>query len=225
MKNYYSKHASEYEEIYNRDEPVRLKELDEIKSGMTELFKGRKVLEVACGTGYFTEVISKTALNITAFDFSPETIQIAKAKNLKAEFLIDDAYEMKKISGLFNAGCACFWFSHIPKNKITGFLDLFHSKLLPGSVVFMTDNTYLEGVGGELISKPDDENTYKRRTLKDGSTYEILKNYYTEKELRNIFGKYSDRVEVKMGKCFWYAEWRLGDLETLRLRDFVTDAD
>ncbi len=208
MKAYYSKRAREYEEIYNRDDPVRQKELGKIKREISKLFEKRNVLEVACGTGYFTEVISKSAQIVTAFDFSPEVIEIAKSKHLKAEFIVDDAYEMKKISGSFDAGCANFWFSHIPKNKISHFLELFHSKLLPGAVVFMTDNVYVEGVGGELISKPGDENIYKIRTLNDGSMYEILKNYYTEDELRNIFNKYSDSVEIVMGECFWRVIWK-----------------
>jgi SAM-dependent methyltransferase len=209
MKDYYSRRAEEYEEIYNRDDQVRKKELGIIKNEMSTLFKGRNVLEAACGTGYFTEVLSESAASVIAFDFSPEVIEIAKSKNLKAEFLTDDAYEMKNITGKFNGGCANFFFSHIPKSKVTGFLDLFHSKLLPGSVIFMADNVFVEGVGGELITKPGEADSYKRRTLNDGSTYEILKNYYSEEELRNIFGGYSENVEIIMGKCFWQAEWRL----------------
>lgn len=207
MKDYYSRRAREYEEIYNRDDPVRQKELGIIKKELAELMEGRDVLEAACGTGYFTEVISKKARSVTAFDFSPEVIEIAKAKRLKARFLIDDAYEMKNITGTFNAGCANFFFSHIPKDKIDSFLRLFHSKLLPGAVVYMADNINVEGVGGELITKPGDVNTYKRRTLKDGSSYEILKNYYSEEELRDIFSRYSNGLEVKIGKCFWRVKW------------------
>lgn len=207
MKEYYSKRAREYEEIYNRDEPVRKNELSIIKKEMSSLFKGRNVLEAACGTGYFTEVLSESAASVTAFDFSPEVIEIAKSKNLKAAFLVDDAYEMKKISGTFDGGCANFWFSHIPKERISAFLDLFHSKLLPGSVVFMADNVFMEGVGGELIVKPGDANSYKKRILNDGSSFEVLKNYYTEVELINIFKRYSKEVEVIIGKCFWRVKW------------------
>ena len=105
IKNYYGRRAEEYEQIYNRDDPVRQAELNGIKKEMTLIFAGRSVLEAACGTGHFTEVISRSAKVITAFDFSPEVIEVAKSKNLNAYFLIDDAYEMKNITGSFDAGC------------------------------------------------------------------------------------------------------------------------
>jgi SAM-dependent methyltransferase len=209
VKDYYSKRAREYEQIYHRDDPVRQSELTSIKDELISVFKNKTVLEAACGTGYWTEVISKSAGRVVAFDFSPEVIEIARAKKLKAEFLLDDAYKMKNIKGTYEGGCANFWFSHIPKNKISGFLDCFHRKLIPGSIVFIADNVYMEGIGGELIHKPGDLNTYKKRTLSDGSTYEIIKNYYSEDELREIFKDYSRDIEIIFGKCFWRVKYRI----------------
>ncbi len=207
-KEYYSRRAEEYEQIYTRDDPVRQDEINKIKNELTIIFKGRDVLEAACGTGYWTETISRTANSTVSFDYSNEVIEIAKSKNLNAEFLIDNAYEMNKVGGTFNAGCANFWFSHIPKNKIIGFIETFNKKLSPGSIVFMADNIYIEGIGGELITKQGDENTYKMRKLSDGSSYEIIKNYYDENELRNIFKDYAEDIETYFGKCFWRVKYR-----------------
>ncbi len=209
MKDYYSKRAREYEQIYHRDDPVRQSELTLIKSELISVFKNKTVLEVACGTGYWTEAISQTAKRVWAFDFSPEVIEIARSKKLNAEFLIDDAYVMKNIKGRFEGGCANFWFSHIPKNRINEFLKVFHKNLLPGSVLFIADNIFIEGVGGELISKPGHENTYKLRKLSDGSHYEVLKNYYSENELGEIFKNFSGNIEITVGKCFWWIKYNI----------------
>ncbi len=212
MREYYSRRAGDYEKIYyHYDDPERLAELKQIGDEMISYFINKSALEVACGTGYWTDIISKYAKRITAFDFSPEVLEIAKSKNLNAVLLIDDAYEMKNIKGPFEGGCANFWFSHIPKDKITSFLNLFHQKLLPGSTVYMADNNYIEGSGGVLVHKPGDINTYKLRTLLDGSKYEILKNYYTEPELREIFKTYSRNIDFRSGKFYWRIKYETGD--------------
>ena len=203
MKDYYGKRADEYELIYNRSEPVRQSEIAEIKKELYSYFKGLNVLEAACGTGYWTETISQTAKSTVAFDYSAEVIEIAKSKGLNAEFLIDDAYRMDNIKGIFDGGCANFWFSHIPKEKINDFIKCFHKKLKPGARVFIADNVYLEGVGGELISKAGDKNTYKKRKLLDGSSYEIMKNYYSTDELKELIKDHARDIEIKSSECFW----------------------
>ena len=209
MKEYYSRRAKEYEQIYKRKDPVRLAEIKQIKNELRKIFRDKFVLEAACGTGYWTEVISEFASKTVSFDFSDEVIEIAKSKMLNAEFIIDNAFEMNNIRGDFDAGCANFWFSHIPKNKINDFLNLFHSKLQHGSIIFMTDNIFIDGVGGNLLTKPGDENTYKIRVLSDGTVYEIIKNYYSEEELKKIFVKYSSDPQVTIGKCFWRVTYKI----------------
>ena len=56
----------------------------------------RKVLELGCGTGYFTKEIIKTGAEIIAIDISPDLINVAKdnieASNVK--YRIDNAYSM-----------------------------------------------------------------------------------------------------------------------------------
>lgn len=57
---------------------------------------GSKVLELGCGTGYFTKEIIKTGADITAIDISPDLINAAKesteASNVR--FVVDNAYSM-----------------------------------------------------------------------------------------------------------------------------------
>ncbi len=208
MKDYYSKRAREYEQIYYRDDPQRQKELEQIKNELGSYFQNEMVLEAACGTGYWTEVISRVAKRTTAFDFSKEVLDVAKSKNLNAEFIVDNIYEMKNITGFFNSGCANFLLSHIPKNKIDNFIKKFYKKLMPGSKVFIADNIYLENIGGELIRKTDDTNTYKKRKLSDGSIYEIIKNYYSVVELKELFKGYAENLSIHSGKCFWWIKYQ-----------------
>jgi hypothetical protein len=61
------------------------------------------------------------------------------------------------------------------------------------------------------LTKPDDPNTYKLRTLNDGTQHLIIKNYFTTEELVEYFSACSkgiDEKNVYMGKCFWWINYQ-----------------
>lgn len=212
MQFYYSRRAREYESIYHRDDPVRQSELAELERCMHNALKERDVLEVACGTGYWTERAAAAARRVTATDMTMETLDVAVAKGLspdKVRFIRADAYGLEKVPGPFNAGLANFWLSHVPKARLNAFLDGFHARLDPGSIVFMADNSYVEEVGGELFHREGEEDTYKLRTLSDGTQYEILKNYYRADDLIGLFTPRAAELQVQVSSCFWWVRYRL----------------
>ncbi|MDP7977843.1 class I SAM-dependent methyltransferase [Bacillus sp. WLY-B-L8] len=212
MKAYYSNRAKNYEEVYFREEPIRQAELLQIEDLLKEKFIGRNVLEVACGTGYWTQYVAETAKYITAIDYSEEVLAIAKEKKLlpsKVSFVQGNAYRLNQLAKTFNGAYANFWFSHIPKENIFSFLEQFHEVLESGSIVCMVDNMYNEGIGGTLISKPNDENTYKIRLLASGQQYEIIKNYYSKEELTTIFEPFAVDLEIHMNTCFWIVTYKV----------------
>jgi SAM-dependent methyltransferase len=208
MKEYYSKRASEYESIYYRDDPIRQSELDKIKDELKALFKNKAVLEIACGTGYWTETIASVAREVTGFDTSSEVLEIAKSKGIDAKFVLGDAYDLSAIVGDFDSSCANFWFSHIEKVNIPKFLTSLNKRFPPGSRIFMADNVYIPGLGGTLVEKPESPDTYKLRELSDGSTYEIVKNYYTQDTLKTIFKDFSEDLYIEFGQCFWWLTYK-----------------
>ena len=209
INEYYNKRAKEYEQIYHRDYPVMQSELAKIKDLLCNSFRNKSVLEVACGTGYWTKSVAQTAQSITAVDNSTEMLEVAKAKNIKTHFINDNAYTLNNVTDEFNAGLANFWFSHIPKDQINAFFTAFHKKLKPNSTIIMTDNIYDEEFGGKLIERANDENTYKNRTLEDGTSYQIIKNYYNEEELNTIFKMYSSEIKIHFGKYYWWIKYKL----------------
>lgn len=189
---------------------MRQKELGDIAAAMKKALSGRSVLEIACGTGYWTAVAAKVAEDILAVDISEEMLSIAKGKEMpgdKVKFLRGDAYVLETISGEFNAGVANFWLLHVQKASLSNFLSGFHKRLGSGSVVFMADNVYIPGLGGKLINKPGCEDTFKIRELADGSRHEVVKNYYREEQLREIFEPLASNLKIMVGKCFWWLSY------------------
>ena len=212
MVEYYSQRASEYEEIYHRDDPDRRKELAQMGLQLRDACFQRSVLEVACGTGYWTEQIASVATDVTAVDASEGMLQLAREKFSAREgvqFVSGDAYDLENVPGMFSAGVAMFWFSHVPRARVAEFLERFHSKLDKGAVVFLADNVNVPGVGGELVNDPSGSDTFKLRQLKDGSHHRILKNYYAESELRSLLEPYARSLKTHFGAAYWYAKYEL----------------
>ena len=214
LEDYYRRRAEEFEEIYQRDDPVRQEEQGRIAHTLQEVLQGRRVLEVACGTGYWTHSLSQTAQSIHATDAVREVLNIAKKKQYACPVSFDreDAYRLSFEEGSFNGGLANFWLSHIPKRRIDSFLKGFHHVLEAGAMVFIADDQHTPGFGGQLIRKEGDENTHKVRTLKDGSENVILKNYFSVDDLVDIFKRHVKgfgRENVFFGKHFWSVRYRI----------------
>lgn len=212
LKEYYSKRAAEYESVYNKPIPKRLEEQNYIKSYIEKNFADLDVLELACGTGYWTGSLLKTAAKILAIDASGEMLRIAGdrfAVDPKIRFQFGDAYNPPINFPPFTGCMGNFWFSHIAKSRIESFLMSLHSRLAKNGLILFVDDVFREEQGGELITKKEEEDTYKMRKLENGEMYEILKNYYAKEELESIFGKYRKKVEVQYLNYFWLASYRI----------------
>lgn len=178
MEDYYRRKAREYEGLYRRRDPGRREELERISRTLRDELRRRKVLEVACGTGYWTKVLSGAAENIVAVDSSVEMLEIARAKTYgcPVHLVLGDAYSLAPLGRGFDGGMANFWLSHVPRARINAFLKGFHRRLARGSAVFMADNVYDPGLGGQLVRREDDQNTYRLRVLRNGTSHLVLKN-------------------------------------------------
>src|SRR5258706_2533406 len=110
---YYAQRAAEYERIYAK--PERQADLATLRSRVGKLFAGRRVLELACGTGYWTDVIAARAAALTALDLNEEVLAIARSKTNadKVDFVRGSAYEIPDFGRTHDALFAGVWWSHI----------------------------------------------------------------------------------------------------------------
>jgi 2-polyprenyl-3-methyl-5-hydroxy-6-metoxy-1,4-benzoquinol methylase len=69
------------------------------------LSSGKRVLEIGCGTGMFTEMFAATGATIVAVDISPELLQKARARGLPASQVTfcERRFEESEIEGRFDA--------------------------------------------------------------------------------------------------------------------------
>jgi demethylmenaquinone methyltransferase/2-methoxy-6-polyprenyl-1,4-benzoquinol methylase len=185
LVDYYRRRAAEYEAIYALAE--RQPDLARLAQRLPALLAGRAVLEVACGTGYWTERIAHAAARVVGVDLAEEPMRIAQSKRYAKPpvFTLADAYALPDTLGRFDAALAVFWWSHIPRPRIAEFLASLHARLERGARVVLVDNLYVEGSSTAISEMDRDGNTYQLRRLGDGSRVTVLKNFPTEAELRS----------------------------------------
>lgn len=203
MTTYYQERAAEYERIYSK--PERQDDLTTIRTWLADEARGRNIFEVACGTGYWTAVAASAANSVLATDYNEGPLEIAAAKDLgrHVEFQQADAYALPDNGGKYDLGMAHFWWSHVPIADQARFLTLFASHIAPGGRIVMIDNNYVEGSSTPISRKDAAGNTYQTRTLSDGSTYEVLKNFPSTAELERSLSTVASRVTVTQLTHFW----------------------
>jgi demethylmenaquinone methyltransferase/2-methoxy-6-polyprenyl-1,4-benzoquinol methylase len=211
LATYYAQRAFEYEKIYQK--PERQTDLARLKEMLSSAFIGRDVLEIACGTGYWTQHIAVGAKSILATDCNREVIEIAQQKRYNdcaVHFQESDTYSLHNIKGKFDAGFCGFWYSHIPKPQIREFLRVFHAKLTDNALIIMIDNKYVHSSSTPISREDSASNTYQIRTLTDGSTYEVLKNFPTPQELKKSLTEFSQNFEYIDLNYYWLVKYTAG---------------
>jgi ubiquinone/menaquinone biosynthesis C-methylase UbiE len=126
-------------EIWNWESPAGIlrwkRRVDMISSTLRD---GDKILELGCGTGYFTKELTKLNIQITAIDISPELIEEAQ-KEIQSEnvsFQIQNAYQMDFRDNLFDAVVGSSVLHHLEIGKAVS--EIFRV-LKPGGFIAFTE--------------------------------------------------------------------------------------
>jgi demethylmenaquinone methyltransferase/2-methoxy-6-polyprenyl-1,4-benzoquinol methylase len=204
MQAYYAARACEYERIYAK--PERQADLRVLEAEIPALLAGRSVLEVACGTGYWTQFIARSASRVLATDLTEESLQVARTKTLpesKVRYRIADAFNLPADAGPFDGAFAGFWWSHLRTSECSAFLASLHRCLAPGAVVVLMDNLYVEGSSTPIARRDAEGNTWQERKLDSGATHEVLKNFPSEAELRKAVDGFGTNCSYRALGYYW----------------------
>jgi len=155
------------------------------------------VLEVACGTGIWTEAFVRSADSVTALDSSLEMLERCKARlrgNTKVRFVHADFYEWVPDRN-YDVVTFSFWISHVPVSKLEEFVSKVSQCLKPRGRVFFVDQLE-SGRRNETLERPDGE--VATRTLDDGRKFRIYKHFYRIDEIKRSFARngISTRISV-----------------------------
>ena len=175
---YYRRRADEYDDTSYGD-------LDAARSRIARLVGEMQpfgaVLEIACGTGMWTDRLAAAADSVVALDAAPETVAIARAR-VRADnvsFEVADIFAWRSATG-FDVIFFSAWLSHVPTDRFAAFWDILRGLLADdGRVLFVDEpadirdkESYVEG-RAEIVE----------RQLRDGSTHRIVKNFIDADQL------------------------------------------
>lgn len=202
MKAYYARRAAEYEHIYAR--PERQQELGVLHSTIERAFAGRRIIDIACGTGFFTATAARGARSVNGIDVNEETLAIARAKGISnADFSVADAYALPSAGEPYEGALVTFWLSHVPRARIEEFLRGVQAVLAKDAPVVIVDNAYVEGNSTPIARRDAAGDTYQSRTLENGERYEVLKNFPSDAELAAWGERFGTEVEVRFLDYYW----------------------
>lgn len=193
MMTYYKERAQEYDEWfyrqgrYDRDAESNARwfiEVDEVVRALEALHMEGDVLELAPGTGIWTERLVRTATTVTAVDASPEMIEINRAKvaSERVSYVLADLFSWRP-ERVYDAVFFGFWISHVPLERLDGFLATVATMLRPGGKVFFVDGRREPSSTAIDHQLPEQNSQVMIRKLNDGRAFEIVKNFYDPSEL------------------------------------------
>ena len=183
--DYYRRRAGEYDVTAYGDVAAASARIAGL---VAEMQPTGSVLEIACGTGLWTEALAGLAETVTAIDVAPEALALARDRVRwnNVRFEVADVFSWTT-EARFDVIFFAAWLSHVPMDRFDQFWQQLRRLLAEGGRVLFVDEpieerdkeTYVPG-GDEVVE----------RQLRDGSSYRIVKNFVDperlERQLRGI---------------------------------------
>jgi SAM-dependent methyltransferase len=195
MATYYRDRAPEYDAWFERrgnydhgeaENAQWFADVTAVFAALDALAMTGDVLELAAGSGIWTERLLRTASAVTAVDASLEMLSLNRTRvhDERVRYVRADLFSWRP-ERTFDGVCFAFWLSHIPHERLDTFLQMVAAALKPGGKVFFVDSHRRRKPSAETVgqSPPEPGSQVLTRRLHDGRAYRIVKNYYEPVEL------------------------------------------
>ena len=210
MMMYYRERAHEYDQWFYRlglfdrgaeRNALWFAEAEEVFAALDAQALVGDVLELAPGTGIWTERLVRTATTVTAVDASSEMIEVNRAKvaSERVSYVLADLFSWRP-EHLYDAVFFGFWLSHVPRERLDDFLVSVAAMLHPGGKVFFVDSRREATDPAIDHQLPVEESQTMIRKLNNGRTFEIVKNFYEPADLATHFAQAGFEGEVRETK-------------------------
>jgi SAM-dependent methyltransferase len=190
---YYEARAHEYDEMLHRsgsylgavrhrhaphDAPDDAVGFDRLTEVLAEFNPVGDVLEIACGTGLWTERLAQTASRITAIDSSPASIALnrERVRSKRVNYVAADIFKWTP-EHLYDAVFFGFWLTHVPPGRFEPFFDLVRRCLKPQGRLLFFDEVRLPMMNA-WERKLDESTGATQRQLDDGRSFHMVKVFY-----------------------------------------------
>jgi len=206
--DYYRERAAEYDQWwlrqgrYDRGPAQKaqwLAEASEVRAALVAFRPEGRVVELACGTGIWTEQLLPFADELTAIDGSREMLAINAGRlgSPQVRYIEADLFRWRPgAEERFGTIFFGFWLSHVPPERFAEFWNLLDSCLAPGGRIFFVDSRYQETSTAVDHVLPERSATVLQRRLNDGREYRVYKVFYDGDELTRRLADLGWRFEI-----------------------------
>jgi demethylmenaquinone methyltransferase/2-methoxy-6-polyprenyl-1,4-benzoquinol methylase len=211
---YYQARAGEYDEWFLRqgryDHGPEMNarwfaEVEQVARALEAFAPAGDVLELASGTGLWTQRLAPTARSVTAVDSSPEVHAINQERlgGAPVRYVVADLFRWQP-DRQYDTIFFSFWLSHIPPERLESFWSIVHAALAPGGRVFFVDALYEETstAKNHQLEGPDAHAVTRR--LNDGQEYRIIKVFYRPEMLTERLTAWGWRVRIERTPTYFY---------------------
>ena len=181
-------------------------EVGELRQALEAAQPSGRVLELACGTGLWTERLAPCAAELTCVDASPEVIALNRARVAAkhVDYVCADLFEWEPAQR-YDFVFFGFWLSHVPAGAFISFWSMVARALAPGGRVFFADsrNHPAAREGGYDAWAPAAPPARSRRRLRDGREFEIVKIFHRPDDLQAQLRTLGWRAVVRGTQTFF----------------------
>ncbi len=222
QRSYYQARAPEYDEWwqrrgrFDRGEEELLewgRQVAVLDDALTSFGARGSILELAGGTGWWTERLARTADRLTVVDSSPEVLALNRQRVGRSDvsYVVADLFDWQA-DAEYDAAFFSFWLSHVPRSHFGEFWLLLDSCLTRSGRVFLIDNR----------NDPQPETTAKDpyvirydpdlhvRRLSDRSEYRVVSVMYEPHELQSLMEAEGWKAEIQATRWFIFGSARRG---------------
>jgi len=168
---YYRRRAAEYDETSADRDGVAG---ERFGPWLERLGPSGDALEIACGTGLWTQHLAGSVSSLTALDSSPEMIALARGRPRTADvtFVVADFFGWRP-ERRYDCAFFGFWLSHVPPERFADFWGRLAACLGPGGRALFVDEA-----PGRAPRDADPAEPFVERRLRDGSAFRIVKVFH-----------------------------------------------
>jgi SAM-dependent methyltransferase len=216
QRRYYGARAAEYDAWwqrrgrYDRGAEVNARwfaEAAALEAALGRFCPSGDILELACGTGFWTKLLAARARRLTAVDGAPEMLARARERvgDAPVEYLQADLFDWRPRAGAYDVCFFGFWLSHVPESRFEAFWEMVASALRPRGRVFFVDSVRSERSTAADHQLPSAEEETMLRRLDDGREFRIVKRFFDPRELETRLARFGWTIRVEQtGEFFIY---------------------
>ena len=196
QKAYYRARAPEYDHWFQRrgryaEGPDAHRqwslEVEEVRRALGAFNPSGKVLELASGTGWWTQELLRYADLVTALDSSSEALDLNRARlggDRRIDYTQADIFAWEP-GDQFDVIFFSFWPSHVPRGRFAQFWGLVRATLRPAGKVFFIDSLRSSSLRPFPKETAGSGDPVSVRKLSDGSEFRVVKIFHEPRELQS----------------------------------------